>query len=130
LTGLATPRLGDHINPRKKVTLKTNPSPQHGTAVALVQLLEEFGDLPLLYWQISNHESFRGELYGFASVQDPRPIVTAWADALGTSVTESPFQHRDETHVEFAIETVWRDVRVRICLSCPASVLAETAVAA
>ncbi|MCX4994302.1 hypothetical protein [Streptomyces longwoodensis] len=110
--------------------MKTNPSPQHGAAIALVQLLEEFADLPLLYWQISNHESFRGDLYGFTTAPDPRPIVTAWADALGASVAESTFQYADEPHVQFTVETVWRDVRVRIILSCPASVLAETAVAA
>ncbi|MGW0131947.1 hypothetical protein [Streptomyces sp. NPDC003299] len=110
--------------------MKTNPISQHGAAIALVQLLHEFGDLPLLYWQISNHESFQGELYGFATVPDPRPIVTAWADALGASVAESPFQYCDQTYVQFAVETVWRDVRVRITLSCPASALAETAVAA
>jgi hypothetical protein len=110
--------------------LKTNPSPQHGTAVALVQLLHEFGDLPTLYWQLSNHERFVGELYGFAQVEDPRPVIAVWADALGAAVAETQFEYAEQAHVQFTVETVWRDVRVRICLSCPASVLAETAVAA
>ena len=109
----------------------SSPISQHGAAVALVQLLKEFGDLPPLYWQISNHEFYRGGLYGFASFPDPRPVMAVWAEALGATVTETQFPYtNDETYAQFAVETLWRDVRVRIVMSCPASVLAETAVAA
>ena len=114
----------------EEVTLKTNPIRQHGAAVALVQLLEEFGDLPSLAWRLSNHESLAGDLSGGGVFLDPRPVVAVWADALGVAVVETPFPYDDTTHVEFAVETVWRDVRVRIVLSCPLAALSESAVAA
>ncbi|MER8219742.1 hypothetical protein ABTZ58_03910 [Streptomyces sp. NPDC094143] len=97
-----------------------------------MQLLKEFGDLPPLYWQVSNHERYRGDLYGFASLPDPRPVMAVWAEALGATVTQSQFPYtNDEVYAQFAVETLWRDVRVRIVMSCPAAVLAsETAVAA
>lgn len=110
--------------------MKTNPIAQHGAAVALVQLLEEFSDLPPLAWRLSNHPSLAGELSAGGVFPDPRPVAAAWADALGVHVVETPFFYADTTYVEFAVETVWRDVRMRICLSCPAAELAETAVAA
>lgn len=113
----------------EEVTLKTNPIRQHGAAVALVQLLEEFGDLPPLAWRLSNHESLADTLYGsHTRAEDPRPIVAVWAEALDTEVVQTRFEYEDEPNVEFAVETVWRDVRVRIVMSCPVSLLvAESA---
>ena len=110
--------------------MKNNPIRQHGAAVALVQLLEEFGDLPPLAWRLSNRESLADGLSGGGMFPDPRPVAAAWADALGVAVVETPFPYDDTTYVQFAVETVWRDVRVHIALSCPVSALAETAVAA
>jgi len=108
----------------------SNPT-QISAATALVQLLQEFGDLPPLYWQISNHQLYRGDLYGFASVPDPRPVMATWAEALGATVAETQFPYtNDEPYAQFAVETLWRVVRIRIVMSCPASALAETAVAA
>ncbi|MGE9282283.1 hypothetical protein ACP4B2_27565 [Streptomyces rochei] len=113
--------------------MKTNPISQHGAAVALVQLLEEFPDLPKLAWRLPENEFLSGALYGSGPrMDDPRPTAMAWAEALGAEVVEKPFLFEHTQHVEFAVETVWRDVPVRIYLSCPASVLpvAAEAVAA
>jgi hypothetical protein len=106
----------------------TSSQTQISAALALTQLLQEFGDLPPLAWRISNREGLSGELSGGGMFPDPGPVVAAWADALGGAVVETPFQFDGEPHVEFVVAMVWRDVRVRICLSCPAS--AATAVAA
>ena len=110
--------------------MKNNPIRQHGAAVALVQLLEEFGDLPPLTWHLSNRESLASGLSGGGMFPDPRPVAAAWADALGVAVVETQFPYDDTTYVQFAVDTVWRDVRVRICLSCPLAALSESAVAA
>ncbi|MFI7294033.1 hypothetical protein [Streptomyces sp. NPDC050121] len=99
-------------------------------AIALTQILQEFGDLPPLAWRISNREGLADQLSGGGMFQDPGPVVAAWADALGASVAESPFQLDGQPYIEFAAAVVWRDVRVRICLSCPTSALTDAAVAA
>ena len=104
---------------------------QISAATALVQLLTEYPDLPTLAWRISDHASLANTLYGSGpNSEDPRPIVAAWAEALGGEVAETPFNLDGEARVEFAVRTVWRDVPVRICMSYPVVLLAETAVAA
>lgn len=104
---------------------------QISAATALVQLLTEYPDLPTLAWRISDRESLADRVYGSGPrMADPRPVVAVWAEALGGEVVETPFVYDDEENVEFAVRTVWRDVPVEICMSCPASLLAETAVAA
>ncbi|MGW3192156.1 hypothetical protein ACWDBT_30430 [Streptomyces ardesiacus] len=105
--------------------MKTNPISQHGAAVALVQLLEEHPTLPALSWRISNHKHLASTLSGSAThVEDPRPVVAAWAEALGVEVTEKPFLYEDDAeYVEFAVTRVWRDVPVQIYASCPVSLL-------
>ncbi|CAM5718980.1 hypothetical protein [Streptomyces fumanus] len=111
--------------------MKTNPISQLSAATALVQLLTEHPDLPALSWRISAHERLAGIVQGsHTRNEDPRPIARAWAAALGTEVVETEFVFEDEPNVECSVETVWRDVRVRIVMSCPVSALAETAVAA
>lgn len=105
-------------------------NPQIGAATALVQLLTEFSDLPTLAWRISDHESLADSLHGGGALADPRPVVRVWAEALGGEVAETRFLYNSEKHVQFAVETVWRDVPVLIRMSCTASVLVETAVAA
>lgn len=107
-----------------------NSNPQHGAAVALVQLLHEFGDLPMLTWHFSNRENLAGGLSAGGMFPDPRPVVAAWADALNVAVSEVPFQYDGVPYVEFSLATVWRDVQVRICLSCPVSALTVSEVAA
>ncbi|MFE0808157.1 hypothetical protein ACFW34_11825 [Streptomyces sp. NPDC058848] len=109
--------------------MKTNPISQHGAAVALVQLLEEHPTLPMLSWRISNHEYLAGSLQGsHTRSEDPRPIAAVWASALGTQVVETEFVFEGEPNLECAVDAVWRDVRVRIVLSCPVSLLmAESA---
>ncbi|GAA3957219.1 hypothetical protein GCM10022384_07840 [Streptomyces marokkonensis] len=111
--------------------MKTNPISQHGAAVALVQLLEEHPTLPALSWRISAHKHLAGDLQGsHTRAEDPRPIAEAWASALGTQVIETEFLFEDEPNLECAVETVWRDVRVRIVMSCPVSLLVASVVAA
>lgn len=110
--------------------MASNCNPQHGAAVALVQLLEEFSDLPQLNWRLSNRENLAGELSAGGMFPDPRPVTAAWADALGARVIETEFQYDGEPFIEFTVDTVWRDVSVRICLSCSVTALAETQVAA
>lgn len=109
--------------------MKTNPISQHGAAVALVQLLEEFPTLPALSWRISAHEYLADSLQGsHTRAEDPRRIAEAWASALGTKVVETAFVYDGEPNLECLVETVWRDVRVRIVMSCPVSMLgAESA---
>lgn len=110
--------------------MTTNPIPQLSAATALVQLLTEFSDLPMLAWRISDRESLAESLHGGGALADPRPVVRMWAEALGGEVEETRFPYLGEEHVQFAVETVWRDVPVLIRMSCPASVLVETAVGA
>ncbi|MFL1904827.1 hypothetical protein ACJWDR_37845 [Streptomyces tauricus] len=110
--------------------MKTNPIPQLSAATALVQLLTEFSDLPMLAWRISDRESLADSLFGGRALEDPRPVVCMWAEALGSEVTETRFPYNGEEHIQFAVEAVWRDVPVLISMSCPASALVETAVAA
>lgn len=111
----------------------TNNSTQLSAATALVQLLQEQErlGLPRLAWRISDREPLADRLYGSGpSAVDPRPVIAAWAEALGSEVLKTPFDYDGEPRVEFAVRTVWRDVRVEICMSYPALLLAETAVAA
>lgn len=109
----------------EEVTLKTNPIRQHGAAVALVQLLEEHPTLPALSWRISAHEYLADSLQGsHTRAEDPRPIAEAITSALGTEVIETEFVFEDEPNLECSVETVWRDVRVRIVMSCPVALLA------
>lgn len=104
---------------------------QRGSAVALVELLTECADLPTLSWRISDSDFHADRLNGSGPRDaDPRPVVAAWAAVLGGEPVETRFMFDGEPNLECALETVWRDVRVRICLSCPVSLLAAEAVLA
>lgn len=106
----------------------TSNSTQISAATALVQLLQEQErlGLPRLAWRISDLESLSGTLFGSGrSATDPRLATDAWAEALGAEVVRTPFEYGGAEHVQFAVETVWRDVPVQICLSCLADALTE-----
>jgi hypothetical protein len=105
--------------------LKANCNPQLGPAAALVQLLTEYPDLPRLAWRVSEIDPLSDTLHGSGGRDsDPRSVIEPWAQVLGAEVRRTPFTFEGVECLEFRVETDWRDVRVRIVLSCPASVLA------
>lgn len=104
-----------------------NPNPQLGPAMALVQLLSEHPELPRLDWRIAPVGFYGGALQGDCSIrEDARPVVEAWLQVLGGSVTETTFTHHDEPMRAFGMTAYWQDVRVELDVRCPVSALAET----
>lgn len=108
-------------------------NPQLGPATALVQLLTEHADLPRLDWRIAAEGLFAGSLYAYhAALENVIPLATALGDVFGVTPQRSkPFLCEGGRKVEFSISATWRDVPVRVFLSCPETALAgDSAVAA
>lgn len=96
--------------------MTTNPirSPQHGPAVALVELLAEHPELPALDWSLRPNGNLTGYLYDLPNLN---AAVGAFRAVLGGSTLES--EHATELGTRwFAVQlfTTWRDVEVHITL--------------
>lgn len=107
--------------------MSPNRNEQAGPAIALVQLLMENPGLPGLFWTI--HPD--GYLSGAISQTDidVRPVLAAYQGPLGGTIRELRYT-RKETGVEWysaILDVVWRDIRFRLSVGCPAAVLAEAA---
>lgn len=105
--------------------MKTNPNPQHGAALALVQLLMEHPELAAANWRIDRDGLLSGTVAHNADA-DVRPAMQAYAEALGAELHEQPMTA--QAQVSFTVFASWRDVRVNVWASCSAA--ASQAVAA
>ncbi|MEU0133359.1 hypothetical protein ABZ172_04860 [Streptomyces sp. NPDC006296] len=97
------------------------PQPQVGAASALVQLLTENPDLPMLDWSLPGDAG--GALEGIVvnGGVDMRPVVDAYAVALGGVVSEFEFVGSVGRMYSATLFVTWRDVRVRVKGICSAA---------
>lgn len=96
--------------------MKTNPirSPQHGPAVALVELLTEHPELPALDWSLRPNGNLTGYLYDLPNLD---AVVRDFMAVLGG--TTLPSEHTTDMGARwFAVQifATWRDVEVHITL--------------
>jgi hypothetical protein len=108
--------------------LKTNPIPQHGASLALVQLLQEHRDLAPATWRIDRDGLLSGTV-AYNADFDVRPAMQAYAEALGAVLHEQPVTLGNEERLTFHVFATWRDVQVNVWASCAAAA-ASSAVAA
>ncbi len=108
--------------------MKTNPIPQHGASLALVQLLQEHRNLAPATWRIDRDGMLSGTV-AYNADFDVRPAMAAYAEALGATLHEQPVTSQGVEHATFHIFAKWRDVQVNVWASCAAAA-AGSAVAA
>jgi hypothetical protein len=105
--------------------LKTNPIPQHGAAVALVQLLEDHPELPPAGWSIGSvYSELHGHVHGGGMAE-----LSAYAEVLGGSVRadEVTYELQGQRVRAHRLDSVWRDVPVQIVVTLPVGVEAVAA---
>ncbi|MBZ6085867.1 hypothetical protein KVH15_33330 [Streptomyces olivaceus] len=105
--------------------MKANTNPQHGAAIALVQLLEEHPDLPVAEWSMT---SVTSELRGFV-YRGGMAELALYAEVLGGSITAADRAHEDQGQQVRAhrLSSVWRDVSVLITVVLPVAESARVA---
>lgn len=91
------------------------PNRQLTSATALVQLLTDHPDLPLLDWTINKRGVLTGSQFG---VEDLSALTTEITDMLGGNSYESLFTSGKDNlpHPVVHIDAVWRDVPVAVTL--------------
>ncbi|MEV0915463.1 hypothetical protein AB0I93_14480 [Streptomyces sp. NPDC049967] len=104
---------------------KLIPTPQLGAAMALVQLLTEFPDLPHASWSVDQSTGILSGHIHNATFD----ALTEYASMLGGSVRPGhDFPMQGRMMRPHNLHTVWRDVQVGVTVVLPVPV--QTAVAA
>ena len=106
--------------------MKTQPTPQLGAAMALVQLLQEHPELPRAYWHVgAGLDLLDGQLWGDSASFD---TLRAYANVLGGSIRAGhDFERNGQTLRSHQLVTVWRDVAVELRVSLPLAASLERA---
>ncbi|MEV6046070.1 hypothetical protein [Streptomyces xanthochromogenes] len=103
--------------------MTTNSNLQIAPATALVQLLTEFPDLPVIDWSLTTDGHLSGQVVN--DEVDMRPVIDAFVKALNTPASEhwytSPRDDRDR--YSSTVYATWREVNVTVYGNCLASAL-------
>ena len=97
----------------------TNPIPQLAPAMALVELLREYPDLPPVSWSISDTGTLCATL---STDADGHTTAAAYAEVIGGVVRTTDFERNGDHRMSDSVRAVWRDVTVDVWVSYPAAV--------
>jgi hypothetical protein len=97
--------------------------PQFGPFTALAQLRVEHPELPYLDWSVTASGFVHGAW--FATDEDVRPLIEAYAVVLGGKPVPMPHSREGRRRQGFVLRAVWRDIHFDLWVSGPASALVE-----
>lgn len=104
---------------------KPIPSPQHGPAAVLLELITEYPELTPLRWTLGCDGHLMGNALDLGV--NVRPLMAAYMDVLGAvrplDVVYTP--KGGEPQFSSWVHVVWRDVPLSITLSCAAALTEE-----
>lgn len=89
----------------------SSPNPQHGPALALLQLLTEHPELPTLRWGIGPDGHLSGAAF---ELDDLQATVDAFTRVLGGKASPSLHDKDGVTWMSVSFWPVWRDVQFYI----------------
>lgn len=95
-------------------------NPQAGPARALLELLTEHPELPVMNWQILGNGALMGSLHGLGRA-DLDTEVAAWAEFLNTKASGVSYLFEQEMRSFRSLYATWRDIGLSLAFYAPAA---------
>lgn len=101
--------------------MTTNSNRQIAPATALVQLLTEFPDLPVIDWSLTFDGHLSGQVVN--DEVDMGPVIDQYSTALNTPASEHWYTspRDDRERYSSTVYATWREVNVTVYGNCLAS---------